>query len=487
MTTEIFSVPLSAEILCRTPAEVIEFLLRLLEENRGVKEENHILRQQLSLLQSRVEELKARLNRNSSNSNKPPSSDSPFTPKPETPKKVQKPHKRKGMRQQCLRPTELVELHPEQCSCGCRVFEGQEPYYIHQAIELPEIKAKVSHIVLYRGYCRHCGKQGKAHIPYELRTGFGPRLCAMVAELAAVHGTSRRAVQDLLYSLTGIPVSQGTIQNILDRTSRALAPHYEAIGEAVRSAPVNHVDETTWKQGKKLTWLWLMCNRTAAFFTLHRHRSKAAFQELIQDWQGILVSDGYAVSQQWPHGRQSCLAHLIREAKGLSERNDPALSRPGAWALKELRLLCRMAKERPSVGQWNLFYARLIRLIGLYRDQPDEAGRFVRRLQREMGSLWLFLLRPPITTPREPYVLRCCGGNAASEPGGKRAMLLWNASSASGKPAACKAKGRSPSCLTPCTHTCTQNRQAYTGFRTALLPSERLRSWWSGHCTSHNR
>jgi transposase len=296
------------------------------------------------------------------------------------------------MRQQCLRPTELVELHPEQCSCGCRVFEGQEPYYIHQAIELPEIKAKVSHIVLYRGYCRHCGKQGKAHIPYELRTGFGPRLCAMVAELAAVHGTSRRAVQDLLYSLTGIPVSQGTIQNILDRTSRALAPHYEAIGEAVRAAPVNHVDETTWKQGKKLTWLWLMCNRTAAFFTLHRHRSKAAFQELIQDWQGILVSDGYAVYQQWPHGRQSCLAHLIREAKGLSERNDPALSRPGAWALKELRLLCRMAKERPSVGQWNLFYARLIRLIGLYRDQPDEAGRFVRRLRREMGSLWLFLL-----------------------------------------------------------------------------------------------
>ncbi|MDL2317264.1 transposase [Desulfovibrio sp. OttesenSCG-928-A18] len=88
---------------------------------------------------------------------------------------------------------------------------------------------------------------------------------------------------------------------------------------------------------------------------------------------------------------------LIREAKGLAERSNPALSRPGAWALKELRLLCRMAKHPPSVGQWNMFYARLIRLIGLYREQQDDAGRFVRRIEREMGSLWLFLQENGVT------------------------------------------------------------------------------------------
>ena len=295
------------------------------------------------------------------------------------------------MRQQCLRPTELVELYPEKCACGCSEFDNQEPYYIHQVLELPTIQAIVRHICLYRGRCGACGKTTKAHIPPELRTGFGPRLCALVAELAAVHGNSRRAVQDCLISVIGIPVSQGAVQNILDRMSRAIAPHYEAIAEAVRVAPVNHVDETTWKRGTTLEWLWLMCNSAAALFMVHRNRSQAAFRDLIQDWQGILVSDGYPVYQQWTHGRQSCLAHLIREAKGLSERNNPALSRPGAWALKELRLLCRMAKTRPSVGQWNMFYARLIRLIGLYWEQPDDAGRFVRRLHREIDSLWLFL------------------------------------------------------------------------------------------------
>lgn len=363
-------IPLSAEILSRTPPEVIDLLRQLL---------------------ARIEELEARLNKNSSNSSKPPSSDSPFVKRPATIKEPKSPRKRKGMRQQCLRPTELIEMQPQKCSCGCEDFDEPEPYYIHQVIELPVIEAHVSHIILYRGQCRACGKMVKAHIPHEMRTGFGPRISAMIAELAGVHGDSRRAVQDFVSSVIGVPISQGAIQKVLDRVSRAIVGHYEAIGEAVQSAPVNYADETTWKRNKTLEWLWLMCNKTAAFFMLHNNRSKTAFEALVKDWKGILVSDGYGVYQKWTHGRQTCLAHLIRDATSLAERTNPALSRPGAWALKELRLLCRMAKHPPSVGQWTTFYARLLRLIGLYRDQKDDAGRFVRRIEREMDCLWLFL------------------------------------------------------------------------------------------------
>jgi transposase len=164
MTNLHSSIPLAPEILNRTPPEVIELLLSLLEKVR--------------ILEIQVEELKARLNQNSSNSNKPPSSDSPFPPKPPRPQKAKKSRKRKGHRQQCMRPTELVELFPQQCSCACREFEEQEPYYIHQVIELPEIKATVSHVVLYRGRCRACGRTVKAHVPHEQRTGFGPRITA---------------------------------------------------------------------------------------------------------------------------------------------------------------------------------------------------------------------------------------------------------------------------------------------------------------------
>jgi transposase len=378
MTPEqLSSIPLSAEVLSRTPQETINLILRLLEQNLT--------------LQARVEALEAQLKKNSSNSNQPPSSDSPFTAKPKPKPATKKERERRGARQQYLQPTEVQELFPERCSCGCADYEEPEPCYTHQVIELPEIELSVLHIILHRGKCSNCGKTVKAHVPFALRTGFGPRLSALVVELTGVHGDSRRAVQDFLQSVFALKISQGAIQKITDRVRQAIKPHYEAIRELVHSAAVNHADETTWKRKGGLEWLWLLCNAAVAFFSIHKNRTRKAFEALIGEWQGILVSDGYGVYQQWVHGRQTCLAHLIRRAKGLAERNNPALSKPGEWALSELRRLCRMSKRRPSNGEWSMFYARLMRFIGLYHEQGDEAGQLARLLRRELEHLWLFL------------------------------------------------------------------------------------------------
>ena len=62
----------------------------------------------------------------------------------------------------------------------------------------------------------------------------------------------------------------------------------------------------------------------------------------------------------------------------------------GKVALKELQRLCQMAHAPPSGGQWRAWYARLCRLVRRYELRPDDAGRLVRRLRREMGSLWVF-------------------------------------------------------------------------------------------------
>jgi len=42
-------------------------------------------------------------------------------------------------------------------------------------------------------------------------------------------------------------------------------------------------------------------------------------------------------------------------------------------------------------NEWRAFIARLHRLISIYGDRKDPAGRLVRHLEREMEHLWLFL------------------------------------------------------------------------------------------------
>jgi len=403
MTNLYASIPLAPEILNRIPQEGIELLLRQQEvistqqeEISTLREEICMLRQLVANLQAQVEELKIKLNKNSTNSNKPPSSDSPFIARPDAPKKTRKNRKRVGSRQQCLRPTDVKEYLPEVCACGCTTFDQVEPYYVHQYIELPKIQLYVLHALLHRGRCVHCGKTVKATIPLDLRTGYGPRLSAYTAEICGTNGNSRRTAQDLLYSVFGLHMSQGGIQKVLDRTSSSIEPDYEAIKNSVHAAPVNHVDETPWKQKKTLKWLWVLCNQQAAYFKVQATRSKEAFHELIGSWQGAMVSDDYVVYASWAHGRQTCLAHLIRKAKGLSERLDQSIAKPANWLKNELVRLCRMKRHPTSIDEWCAHCARMQRIINKYASQDNDLGKLLRRIASELESLRFFMHRADV-------------------------------------------------------------------------------------------
>ena len=59
-------------------------------------------------------------------------------------------------------------------------------------------------------------------------------------------------------------------------------------------------------------------------------------------------------------------------------------------------------------GEWRAWYARLWILIEQYHDRADDAGRFTRRLLREMDSLWVFLAQQGVdaTNNRAERALR---------------------------------------------------------------------------------
>ena len=353
----------------------------------------HALQQQHRQLQHQVDTLQGRLDKTSKTSSKPPSSDSPFT-KPTLRPSSSKRGARKGhpgAGATLLEPTDVQHVYPAPCACGHGELGLPTLYHTHQVIELPPIAMAITHFRLHQAHCGGCGALLKATIPSEHTTGYGPRLTALIGELGGMHRNSRRLVQDCCHSVLHLPMSLGAIQKVIDRVSQAIVPHYETIAVLAHHAPVGYIDETPWYYQHTLQWLWTMTTETVALSLIHPHRSKEALRALMEDWQGILVSDGYGVYQDWVSRRQTCLAHLIRSARGLSEKCDPALAACGTWALKELQRLCQMAKAPPTGGEWRTWYARLCTLIDRYHERKDDAGRLVRRLQREMASLWVFL------------------------------------------------------------------------------------------------
>jgi transposase len=356
----------------------------------------HEMQQRVEIHEKRIEKLEVRTQKDSHNSSKPPSSDPPFARKKRQQKKNgrarggQKGHE--PHQQEILHPTESQWLVPQRCTCGNTAFDQKQmqPYYLHQHIELPKIKMDVSHFILQQCDCPNCGKTVKARMPSDKAAGYGPRFSAFIGELSGTKGMSRNDVKQLCDSVLDLSIATGTIQKIVDRTSEAILPLYVHIGQIARGHWCNHIDETSWFMEHDLNWLWAMVNERVAFYRIDPHRSKAAFEQLVQDWEGILVSDGYALYCKWIT-RQTCLAHLIRKADSLAERKKADLRRFGEIMAAWLRQLVHFAKEPPDPKQWSEFHSHFLFGLSLWEPDKTDAGRLARQILREIDNLWVFL------------------------------------------------------------------------------------------------
>jgi transposase len=374
----------------------------------------HVVVHLLAVIQQqegRIAALEARLSQDSRTSDRPPSSDPPYAKQPARSGHQGQPGAKPGHpghRQALLAPTEVIAVKPESCPCGQTEFSDTAPYYTHQVIELPEIQMAITHVVLYETRCPRCGCLLKAALPVEYHYGYGPRLTALIGELSGPQRDSRSAVQEFCTSVLGVSISRGAIQRAVDRVSEAIQPHYEAIAEQASRATMNYIDETAWYQHGMSAWLWVMVSATVALFKVQASRNKTAFEALLQRWAGILVSDGYGVYQHWVHGRQTCLAHLIRRARGLAERRDPELAWFGSRVMTELQRLVHWAHAPPTAGDVQTWYARMVHLLACHRQRRDEAGTFARTLEREMGALWTFVVEEGVepTNNRAERALR---------------------------------------------------------------------------------
>ena len=308
------------------------------------------LEQRVAELEARVRDLLARLDTNSST---PPSANPLGAPKPVVKKKSRRrPGGQPGHRphlKQLLPPERVHEtfvLVPKRCrKCQARLPHQTGPNdpapTRHQVVELPPV---IAHVTEYQGHartCPCCGEVTHEPIPRELLAhGTGPRLTAALSYLSGCHGVSKRGVEEIADHLFAAPVSLGTVVNLEQEMSAALAaPHQEALA-AIQAAEVKHADETSWKQRGKLCWLWTAATATVVAFVIHGKRSALGLTALLGlEIQGILCSDRWGVyGRVPPERRQVCWAHLKRDFKKIVDRDGPStfVGRRGLGLVKEV-------------------------------------------------------------------------------------------------------------------------------------------------------
>jgi transposase len=130
-------------------------------------------------------------------------------------------------------------------------------------------------------------------------------------------------IQEQLKECHQLKMSQGNIQNILEKAKEWFREEYDTILEHIRQAPVKHADETSWRVMGHNNWCWLFATPKAALYTIEESRGKGVPQKILTEQSGkVLVRDDYAGYKKLDMEHQSCWAHLLRKSKEASEHDD---------------------------------------------------------------------------------------------------------------------------------------------------------------------
>ena len=303
---------------------------------------------------------------------------------------------------------EIEVFLPEACPhCGGPLSECETADQYHE--ELPEPRPVVTRFRVHVGRCSDCGRHVQGRHPEQTSDALGvaavqvgPRATALVCYLNKVIGASMGKTAAILQTVSGITLTTGGISQALDRVARKSLPTYEALVEAVRHSPAVTADESGWKVGGDLHWLWVFVTKLVTVYRIQPGRGfKEAAEVLGADFCGVLERDGWAPYRQFTQAaHQSCLAHLTRRCR---EMLDIATDEDGQIPLTVERLLKDGLEVRDRRDAGELAPAavaaevegleqRLDEVLGeLDQTQHNGNRRLLKHLGRERDAIFTFL------------------------------------------------------------------------------------------------
>jgi transposase len=292
---------------------------------------NSELRKYISELEQynhKLEELlrQSKISKNSSNSSKPPSTDiaSPKRNQSLREKTGKKPGGQPGHTGTTLQmsesPDEIIELNPNYCNkCGCNL-ENEEPHLEakRQVFDIPPINVIVKEYRRNSKKCPSCGNHQEGEFPKSVNNHvqFSDRVESLVAYFSVYQLLPFKRLKECLKHLFNLDMSEGTIDNILNRMRDKAKPIYDQIWESIKQSNHAGSDESSVKVNGDKWWIWVWQTIFSTYITAHKSRGMEAIKSVFPEGleNVILNSDRWASQLKTKAaGHQMCIAHLLRD------------------------------------------------------------------------------------------------------------------------------------------------------------------------------
>jgi transposase len=303
-------------------------------------------------LELRIKELESQLNKDSHNSNNPPSSDGlkkknkTNSLRKKSDKKIggQKGHAGKTL-EMVKNPDKITKIKVKICSCCGKPLDKEkvQDYEKRQVIELPEIKPVSEEFQAEIKTCSHCNTVNVAEFPENItnKIQYGIHLKSILIYLRHQNFMPCERLRELFEDVFHVSLSEGTIINTSNKCGELLSNFEEWIKTKLLEYYVLHFDESGIRIDGSLYWVHSISNFLLTYYYPHKRRGKEAIEEIgiLPKFTGVAIHDYWKSYLEYSCKHGLCNAHHLRELTYFYEEMNQD------WAGKMLRLLLKIKEE----------------------------------------------------------------------------------------------------------------------------------------------
>jgi transposase len=227
----------------------------------------------------------------------------------------------------------------------------------------------------------HIGRNLVAYVLYEA--------VDLLIPFVTVHKKLRR------FFKLDVPVH--TLYSIKKSAGKQYKPTFERILARLVAGDLLHADETQVSIRGKNAYVWVFTNLREVAYWYAQNREGSFLQEMLKDFNGVLVSDFYGAYDSINCPQQKCLVHLIRDL------NDEVLAHPYDEELKGITkafasllkpivdTVDRMGLKRRFLRKHEVDINRFYRELSKLDCRSERATKCKQRLERNRNKLFTFL------------------------------------------------------------------------------------------------
>ena len=248
---------------------------------------------------------------------------------------------------------------------------------------------------LYKAYrCRECRAEINV---YSRGSRYGLNLRAFVVYLLLELRLSNRKAVEHLSLRFDLSLDKHEAYRIKSAMAEEFMPTYRGIIRQIAGGSLVHADETKGVVKGSGHYVWVFANLTTVAYVYSESREAAILQDVLDGFNGVLVSDFYAAYDSVPCAQQKCLIHMMRDINEDLHRNPfndelkEIAGRFGALLREIVETIDTYGLKARHLGKHRKPATRFIEHVVTMKCATEPGLALKKRIEKNRDKLFTFL------------------------------------------------------------------------------------------------